>query len=545
MCETSQVCVGVRLGQRRPRPGGRARRSTRRAGRGCRRRSTGSSCGVSPGDRPARQRLEVEVVDARAGRRGRSVSSHGLGVVRRTPRRPGRPSRVRGAGWAAGSAAPWRGARGRALAQLGAEPVGQPRVAQRVVAPRARRARASRKVRTVEAVPAIGSSRSRARGGAAEAHADHGASSRRPRAAPRGPAAGTAPAGSARRAAGRAGGARRGARTSSSAGRIQAGTSSVRSPSSTSSRSPRSSSTHGWPGRRRSRVSSSIASRPSTSRSAAREPRRPRGEEPAYLGLDRVGRVDGVQPVGDVGEVPAELVGQRLRVVEVAGRQVVVGDLGEPASCSGALDQAAPGELVDADGDVQRDGVLGAGGVRGAGRQVHRRGRARAARSSAPSGAVHLPLLGAGGLEARTRRGCRSARRSPATPAGSGRRWPGRGGRARARARRSARSAAASSGAAPGRRRSRRRRTARAPCGASTSPVSGRPASVAPRVYADSGSTVPSRTSRTRRRADRGRGQQVVGVVEREVAPPARPGRSGGGGPATPRPSRGRSGRHR
>ena len=46
----------------------------------------------------------------------------------------------------------------------------------------------------------------------------------------------------------------------------------------------------------------------------ALEPRWPRGEEAAYLGVDHVGRVDGVQPVGDVGEVPAQLVGQGLRV---------------------------------------------------------------------------------------------------------------------------------------------------------------------------------------------------------------------------------------
>ncbi len=64
----------------------------------------------------------------------------------------------------------------------------------------------------------------------------------------------------------------------------------------------------------------------------------------------------------------------------------------------------------------------------------------------------------------RRRRGCRSGRRSPANPGVSGRRWPGTGGRARARAGPSARAAAASSGAVPAARRSRRRRRARAPC---------------------------------------------------------------------------------
>ena len=100
------------------------------------------------------------------------------------------------------------------------------------------------------------------------------------------------------------------------------------------------------------------------------------------------------------------------------------------------------------------------------------------------------------------------------------------------------------SGAAPGRRRSRRPRTPRRAFRPSTSPVSGRPARVAPRVYALSGSTVPSRASRTL-------GVRIaVAVSSRsasssESTPPARPGRRGGGGPATPRPSRGRSGRHR
>ena len=68
----------------------------------------------------------------------------------------------------------------------------------------------------------------------------------------------------------------------------------------------------------------------------ALEPRGTRAEEPAYLLLEGCRRVDLAQAVGDVGEMPAELMGQRLRVVEVAGRQMARRDLGAPASSTPA-----------------------------------------------------------------------------------------------------------------------------------------------------------------------------------------------------------------
>ena len=78
---------------------------------------------------------------------------------------------------------------------------------------------------------------------------------------------------------------------------------------------------------------------------------------------------------------------------------------------------------------------------------------------------VDLPQLGAVGLEDEDVVAVAVHREALRARAGSGRRWPGTGGRARARARRPAGSAAASSGAAPGARRSRRPRTGRSPCG--------------------------------------------------------------------------------
>ena len=63
-----------------------------------------------------------------------------------------------------------------------------------------------------------------------------------------------------------------------------------------------------------------------------------------------------------------------------------------------ALDEAAPGQLVDAEGDVQGHGLLGAGGVGGAGGEVHRQAGLEQDVLDAVGG-VHLPPLGALGLE--------------------------------------------------------------------------------------------------------------------------------------------------
>ena len=138
---------------------------------------------------------------------------------------------------------------------------------------------------------------------------------RRPRAAPRGPGAGRAPGGSAGRA-GRRGrrAAARAARGSPPApGRSQPGTSIARSPSRTSSRSPRSSSTHGCPGRRRSRVSSarSRTARTSLSPPGTRGLRVVRNRRTSAC--DRGRRVDPAYVVGEGLQPVGELVGERRR----------------------------------------------------------------------------------------------------------------------------------------------------------------------------------------------------------------------------------------
>ena len=96
-----------------------------------------------------------------------------------------------------------------------------------------------------------------------------------------------------------------------------------------------------------------------------------RGQEPLGLPVDGVGGVDrgegerqGLEPVDQPG-------GELVAAVDPAGGQVLLVDLVEQA-VDGAADQAAPGQLVDADRDVEAGVVLGAGGVRGAGGQVHR-----------------------------------------------------------------------------------------------------------------------------------------------------------------------------
>ena len=64
---------------------------------------------------------------------------------------------------------------------------------------------------------------------------------------------------------------------------------------------------------------------------SAGQSRWPLGEEAAYLVLDRDGRVHAPELVGDVVQVAAELVGERLRVVEIAGGQVLVRAPSRPA----------------------------------------------------------------------------------------------------------------------------------------------------------------------------------------------------------------------
>ncbi len=256
----------------------------------------------------------------------------------------------------------------------------------------------SRNARTVEAVPSTGSSRStlapahrksRLAGGAGSTRTTSSSPSRtRRRHSTRRLCSSSRPAG--RRAA-----ARR-ARTSSSAGGSTPGTCSERSPSSTSTRSPRSSSTHGCPCRRRSTVLSSRSRTASTScsppGSRGRRPVRKRRTSSSTAAEASMSRTAGRPPRA----------GRRARrrasgPVEVAGRQVLVGHAGEGRPHA-ALDQAAPGELVDPEGHVQRDRLLGAGGVRGAGGEVHRQAGLEDDVLDAV-GRVHLPLLGAGRLE--------------------------------------------------------------------------------------------------------------------------------------------------
>ena len=178
-------------------------------------------------------------------------------------------------------------------------------------------------------------------------------------------------------------------------------------------------STHGWPARRRSTVSSSRCRAVEHVAQPAAQPRLPRGEEARRPrpSTTRVG-VDAAHRVGERGEP----VGEPVRPARSGrrGSRPAGASSGTSATSAldGALEQPAPGELVDADGHVQRDGVLGAGGVRGAGGQVHRQARARAARPRRPSVGRAPPTAWCRGSGRRTRRGCRSAPRSPASPGG-------------------------------------------------------------------------------------------------------------------------------
>ena len=75
---------------------------------------------------------------------------------------------------------------------------------------------------------------------------------------------------------------------------------------------------------------------------AAGQARAAGGEEAAHLGLDRRVGVELAQPVGQHREVVGEAGGERVAVLEVAGRQVGVGHVGERGA-HGPLDEAAPG----------------------------------------------------------------------------------------------------------------------------------------------------------------------------------------------------------
>ena len=192
MCETSQVSSGCAPVQRlrdRPAALGAAR--------------VVAAVGAHAEDRavvrrqPARaagaERAEVEVEDLARRRRRVPDSSRGrdrVGVGRRTPAAPA-PSGFELNRRISRTFARW--ARARCFS-AGAEPVGQPGVQQRVVAPRARRARAAARCARGWRCRPTGSSRSRL--SAAQRRAGSTEVTRSP-AALRGPAAGRAPAGSA------------------------------------------------------------------------------------------------------------------------------------------------------------------------------------------------------------------------------------------------------------------------------------------------------------------------------------------------------------
>ena len=144
--------------------------------------------------------------------------------------------------------------------------------------------------------------------------------------------------------------------------------------------------------------------------------------------------------------------------------------------------------------------------------------------SSTPSGVCTSHSLVPCGLEDEDVVGVGVHREALRRRAGSGRRWPGTGGRARARARRRGRLSGApvavqaleddgGAGVERGRAPCRRRQ-----------PGERRPARVAPRVYDDSGSTEPSWASRTAGVRIAVRREQAC---RRRRARAARPGRSG------------------
>ena len=381
MCETSQVSSGCAAASAaatgRPRSAQHA---------SCRpwvhTAKSGSSCRLQPGRPAGAQRGQVEVEDVLG-----SVEDGGLEPTaprgRRARRRPGARSRARrpvppdraGAG---PGARPAR-RRQRRCSTVGGEPAvaagrrrptgrGSRRAGRRAPSTRCRRARpprrppsaaqrnrgvltpttSSRPSRTrrrqstsrLSASRSVGEVRRRQRGGG-------------PDLLERGPQPGRARRGAGRRAAPGAGRRRR--RPARRAGRAPAQQASCRSSSSTASTSrspPREPGAAAW-SRNRSALGRATAS-------ASRSP----------YGVGHAGRA------GRAARRP----GRSGRRAHPAGR-CVVGDLVEQAS-DGARDQAAPGELVDAEGHVERGGVLGAGGVGRAGRQVHRRAPGSSSTSS-------------------------------------------------------------------------------------------------------------------------------------------------------------------
>ena len=382
------------------------------------RRATGRPALGAAGVVPAvGAHAEQRVVDGRSARptrrcpataRSRSRSSRGSrgragleprrATGRRTPRRRRIPCWCRSrSGRRISSTRTPRGR--RPPRQAGPRPSGS-RLSRSASTPQGPAFSTSRNARTVDAVPASGSSRSTLAPRAAEAR--------------RGPSGGhrddlEQPSRTRRRhSTSRLCGSRCAARSagrSSAAGPdvVERGAQPGRARRGNGHRAaPRparraSSSTHGWPGRRRSSV---VSARSRTARTSCSPPAR-RGPR---LVRKRRTSASAAAPASSrrtrsasASSRSARPVREPLGMVEVAGRQVLVGHLAHDVG-DAALDQPAPGQLVDAERDVQGHRLLGAGGVRGAGGEVHRQARLEQHLLDAVR-RVHLPLLGACGLE--------------------------------------------------------------------------------------------------------------------------------------------------
>ena len=262
-----------------------------------------------------------------------------------------------------------------------------------------------------------------------------------------------------------------------------------------------------------------------------------RGQEPADLRVDRgvasTRRTSSARVCSRSASSSASAVGVPRGSRRAGGRRARRRATGGTR----ALDEAAPGELVDAERDVERDGRPGRGrraGCRSGGTST---GRARAARPRRRRGCAPPTASSPCGLEDEDvvavgvdREALRARRREVGV------------GLARVAELElelgdQVASAAASSGAAPGGRRSRPSSNAASALRASTRPVSGLPASVAPRVYATP--AAPSRPGPAGPTASGSRSRSAGGRRRRgRAARPAAPGRCGGGGRGTPRPSR-------